>query len=397
LERKVAFVTPWYGAAATGGSETAARETAEHLAAAGLEVEALTTCVPDFRSDWSRNSLPAGAAMENGVLVRRFAAGRRDRDAFDAANRKLMAGVRVTEAEERAFLRNNINSPGLVEFLSQHRSDRLYIFSPYLYGTTIEGMRACDGDAYLIPCLHDEGYARLPAVQRTLKSARRLLMLSEPELRTLEALTDGPAPSAVVVGQGVESEFASDGAAFRRRYQIERPFVLYAGRRDAGKNVELLVGFMGRYRARRGAVCDLVLIGGGQPLGGQDGVRDLGFVSLQDKRDAYAAAAVLCQPSTLESFSLVMMEAWSAGTPSLVHGGCAVTRDHVSRSNGGLYFESYGEFELCLDLLLARPELAQQLGANGRQYVRENYAWGPMVRRYRELIDEYWAAKGAAR
>jgi glycosyltransferase involved in cell wall biosynthesis len=69
----------------------------------------------------------------------------------------------------------------------------------------------------------------------------------------------------------------------------------------------------------------------------------------------------------------------------------------VSRSNGGLYFESYGEFELCLDLLLARPELAQQLGSNGRQYVRENYAWGPMVRRYRELIDEYWAAKDAAR
>ena len=398
MARRIAFVTPWYGSAATGGSETAARETAEHLAAAGLEVEALTTCVPDFRSDWSRNSLPAGSARENGVLVRRFPAGRRDRDAFDAVNRKLMAGRRVTEAEEQAFLRNNINSPALVDYIAGHRGDCLYLFSPYLYGTTYYGMQACGGDAFLIPCLHDEGYARLPAIQSMLEGAARLLMLSEPELRTLEALTGASAAAAVVVGQGVDGDFRADGEAFRTRYGLKRPFVLYAGRKDAGKNVELLVDFMGRYRGRRGTVCDLVLMGGGQRLGaGADGVRDLGFLPQQDKRDAYAAAAVLCQPSTRESFSLVMMEAWAAGAPSLVHGGCAVTRDHVTRSNGGLYFESYGEFEVCLDMLLARPGLARQLGENGRRYVRENYAWEPMVRRYRQLIDEYWAAKGAAR
>jgi glycosyltransferase involved in cell wall biosynthesis len=88
-----------------------------------------------------------------------------------------------------------------------------------------------------------------------------------------------------------------------------------------------------------------------------------------------------------------MMEAWAAGTPCLVHGGCAVTRDHATRANGGLYFESYDEFAVCLDLLLARPNLARQLGANGRAYVRQKYAWEPMIRRYRELIEEYWSSK----
>lgn len=395
MARVVAFVTPWYGEAATGGAETAARETAEHLAADGVAVEVLTTCVPDFRSDWSRNTLPAGEKVENGVLVRRFPAGRRDRDAFDAVNRKLMAGLPVTAAEEQTFLRHNINSPALVEHLAGLRADTLCIFTPYLYGTTYYGMRARGGDAFLIPCLHDEGYARLPAIQAMLKSARRLLMLSEPERRALETLV-GPVAGATVIGQGVDGEFQADAAAFCRKFGQARPFVLYAGRKDAGKNVELLVDFMARYRTRRGPVCDLVLIGGGQPLGaGREGIRDLGFVSPQDKRDAYAAAAVLCQPSTHESFSLVMMEAWAAGTPSLVHGGCAVTRDHVTRCNGGLYFESYAEFELCLDLLLARPALARRLGKNGRAYVRENYAWGPMVRRYRELIDAYRAGESA--
>ncbi|MCU0507110.1 MAG: glycosyltransferase family 4 protein [Anaerolineae bacterium] len=396
--RKTAFVTPWYGAAATGGAETAARETAERLAADGLPVEVLTTRVPDFRSDWSRNVLPAGPDTENGVLVRRFAVGKRDRAAFDAANLKLMAGGRVTQEEEAAFLQNNINSLAMTDFIAAHRDEYLFIFTPYLYGTTYDGMRACGGDAYLIPCLHDEGYARLPRIQTMLTSARRLLMLSEPELRTLEALTGGPAPQAVVVGQGVESDFAYDGERFRARHGLTRPFVLYAGRKDAGKNVELLVDFMGRYQQRRGSVCDLVLIGGGQPVGaGREGVIDLGYVSLQDKRDAYAAATVLCQPSTHESFSLVVMEAWAAGTPCLVHGGCAVTRDHAARANGGLYFESYAEFELCLDLLLTRPQLARRLGANGAEYVRQNFAWGPMVKRYRELIEEYWTSREAAR
>lgn len=391
--RKVAFVTPWYGPAATGGAETAARETAEHLAAAGLPVEALTTRVPDFRSDWARNSLPPGPAVENGVLVRRFAVGPRDRAAFDAANLKLMAGGAVTEADERAFLEHNINSPALVKYVAAHRGECLFIFTPYLYGTTYYGMRACGGDAFLIPCLHDEGYARLPRIRGMLTAARRLLMLSAPELRTLEALTGRPATAATVVGQGVESDFACDGDAFRAHYGIAGRFVLYAGRRDAGKNVELLVEHMARYRAERGPACELVLIGGGQPFSGRAGVRDLGFVPLQDKRDAYAAATVLCQPSTHESFSLVVMEAWAAGTPCLVHGGCAVTRDHATRANGGLYFENYAEFALCLDLLLARPDLGRQLGANGRAYVRQNYAWGPIVRRYRELIEEYWSSR----
>jgi glycosyltransferase involved in cell wall biosynthesis len=396
--RKTAFVTPWYGAAATGGAETAARETAERLAADGLPVKVLTTRVPDFRSDWSRNVLPAGPDMENGVLVRRFPVGKRDRDAFDAVNLKLMRGARVTEAEERSFLESNINSPAMADFIAAHRDEYLFIFTPYLYGTTYDGMRACGGDAFLIPCLHDEGYARLPRIRAMLRSARRLLMLSEPELRTLEALTGGPARQATVVGQGVESDFACDGERFRARHGLKLPFVLYAGRKDAGKNVEMLVDYMSRYRAQRGAVCDLVLIGGGPSVGaGRAGIIDLGYVPLQDKRDAYAAAVVLCQPSTHESFSLVVMEAWAAGTPCLVHGGCAVTRDHAVRANGGLYFESYGEFELCLDLLLARPHLARQLGANGAAYVRGNFAWGPMVKRYRELIEEYWTSREGAK
>jgi glycosyltransferase involved in cell wall biosynthesis len=91
-------------------------------------------------------------------------------------------------------------------------------------------------------------------------------------------------------------------------------------------------------------------------------------------------------PSLHESFSIVLMESWLAQTPSLVHGQCAVTLEHSRRSNGGLYFNNYDEFAATLTYLLDHPQLAQQLGRQGRRYVLHNYAWDVIVPRYKQLI-----------
>ena len=121
---------------------------------------------------------------------------------------------------------------------------------------------------------------------------------------------------------------------------------------------------------------------------------DLGFVALQDKCDAYAAADVFVQPSIMESFSIVIMEAWLAGTPVLVHSGCAVTRAHVEASGGGLHFNDYPHFAECLDRLLASSELRKRLAAAGREYVLANYAEvvnenGGVPNDWRDILWEY--------
>ena len=117
-------------------------------------------------------------------------------------------------------------------------------------------------------------------------------------------------------------------------------------------------------------------------------VVDLGFVPLQDKYDAYAAANVLCQPSVHESFSLVIMEAWLTETPVLVNGRCEVTVEHCRRSNGGLYFTNYDEFAATIDFLFDRVGMARKMGQNGRQYVLDNYQWPLIVDSYKQLISE---------
>jgi len=387
---KIAFVPPWYGRNIPGGAEAEVRRTAEHLHSAGIAVEVLTTCVRDFHSDWSRNFHRAQVTEENSVTVRRFPVQRRKRGAFDAVNWKLMHDQPVTQEEERIYVEESVRSPALEQYIAEHADSYLYVFIPYMFGTTYWGLRACEGKALLIPCLHDEAYARMSVFRDMFQQVQKLILHVEAEQRLADSLYGLPSSRSIVLGEGVDTDWDAQADDFLEKYGLTPPFILYAGRKSQGKNVDTLIDYFQRYRRSHQREADLVLIGSGTPGDSwhQDShVHDLGFVPVEDKCNAYAAAAVLCQPSLRESFSLVIMEAWLAGTPVLVHGACDVTREHCIHSNGGLYFSSYAEFEVCLDLLLEHKNLNTKLGANGRRYVLENYSWNTITERYRRLFE----------
>lgn len=399
---KIAFVSPWYGADIPGGAEAYTRRTAEELYRRGVEVEVLTTCVRDFYADWGRNAYREGLDKVNGVPVRRFRVRRRDQAAFDAVNFKLMHGVQVTPEEERTFIEEMVHSESLYRFIAQRRNEYIFFFIPYMFGTTVRGATTCPERSWLIPCLHDESYARLSAYRPVFRAVHGLWFLSEAEMHLAQRLYDLPArpdQQMVLGGGGIDTGYRGEAAAFRRRTGIEGPFILYAGRKDAGKNLPLLIDYFRRYRQERATDLALVLIGSGPLSGSRDeGIYDLGWVSEQEKFDAYAAATVLCQPSLYESFSLVMMESWVAGTPVLVHADCAVTVEHCRKANGGLYFRNYEEFAACLDLLLARPDLHRRLGQQGRAYVLAHYTWDVIAEHYRRIVENrakarYWALR----
>ncbi len=390
---KVAFVAPWYGEGIPGGAEAETRRLVEQLSGDGLPIEVLTTCVRDFNADWGRNYHRPGKDKQEGVIVRRFPVRRRDKAAFDAVNQKLVWGLPVTREEEEIYVRESVCSPALTDYVGKHRDAYVYLFIPYLFGTTYWGMDACDGRAILIPCLHDEAYARMKLIEAMFAKAERIIFHTESELELARKLYTLREDAPRLVGTGVDTGWTANAGDFREKYGLAQPFILYAGRKEPGKNVERLIAYFRRYRQRNPKVA-LVLIGGGEPpmaVSPGEAIYDLGFLSVQDKYDAYAAATVLCQPSLKESFSIVLMEAWMAEIPVLVSGYCRVTREHCLRSNGGLYFTNYPEFEVSLDLLLGKPRMRQALGANGRRYVLENYRWDLIVERYRRLIREMGA------
>ena len=389
--RKIGFVIPWYGEDIPGGAEMELREVATHLQRAGMDVEILTTCVREFSADWNENYYSAGTAVVEDIAVRRFPVRRRDTAAFDRVNRRLMEGQHLSLQEEKTFVEEMVNSPQLYEYLKDVSDDyALYVFIPYMFGTTYYGMQACPEKSVLIPCFHDEAYLYLRLFRQAYIQARGIIYNAMPEMELANKVYDFTTTEQICMGIGMDTNICADADAFRKAYRIQKPFLLYAGRKDAGKNVHTLLRYFAEYKQRHGdSDLQLVLIGGGSieiPASVRDDVYDLGFVSRQDKYDAMAAAELLCQPSHNESFSLVIMESWLCGRPVLVHSQCAVTRDFARRANGGLYFRNYFEFEGCVQYILTHPEQARTMGQNGGTFVRENFDWDVIVEKYRAFF-----------
>ena len=395
----ISFVTPWYGPDAPGGAEAETRRLARHLRNAGLPVEVLTTGTRDLYADWGRNYYPAGVSEVDGVPVRRFQVQKRDRAAFDAVNARLMRNLPIGSAEEHVYVEEMIRVPALYDFMAREAARRLYVFIPYLFATTIFGVQACPDRSVIIPCLHDESYARLGVFREVLPRARALVFHTDAERALADTLFPGTAEQIrVVLGEGVDTEPAGDAARFRQKYGIAGPFVLNVGRREPGKNTPLLIDYWARFWRERGRARNvrLALLGPGAvtlPPDAAAGFLDLGFVPTQDKLDALAAAAVFCLPSVNESFSIALMESWLQRTPALVHGRCAVTVEHCRKSNGGLYFSDYDEFAATLDYLLDHPDTAVRMGEGGRRYVLANYQWPSIIPRYQELFGRVMAGQ----
>ena len=389
--RKIGFVIPWYGEDIPGGAEMELREVATHLQRAGMDVEILTTCVREFSADWNENYYSAGTSVVEDIAVRRFPVRRRDTAAFDRVNRRLMEEQHLSLQEEKTFVEEMVNSPQLYEYLKDASNDyALYVFIPYMFGTTYYGMQACPEKSVLIPCFHDEAYLYLRLFRQAYIQARGIIYNAMPEMELANKVYDFTTTEQICMGIGMDTNICADADAFRKAYRIQKPFLLYAGRKDAGKNVHTLLRYFAEYKQRHGdSDLQLVLIGGGSieiPASVRDDVYDLGFVSRQDKYDAMAAAELLCQPSHNESFSLVIMESWLCGRPVLVHSQCAVTRDFARRANGGLYFRNYFEFEGCVQYILTHPEQARTMGQNGGTFVRENFDWDVIVEKYRAFF-----------
>jgi glycosyltransferase involved in cell wall biosynthesis len=259
-----------------------------------------------------------------------------------------------------------------------------------MFGTTYNGIKTVPEKSVLIPCLHDESYIYMKPFKEVFPTLAGMIFLSDPEKDLAERVYDLSSVDDRTLGAGVNTEFESSADRFREKFGITDKFILYAGRKDSGKGVDVLIKYFAQYKKRHETDLKLVLIGGGSidiPKSVKDDVIDLGFVDAQDKYDAYAAAELFCQPSFYESFSIVIMESWLAGRPVIVNGKCEVTKNFASKSNGGLWFENYPEFEETVNYIMEHEDIADTMGANGRQFVLENFAWDVITKKYLDFFE----------
>ena len=394
---KLAVVTPRYGTEIPGGAETAARLLATQLARRpGFTVEALTTCALDTAT-WA-DHFPSGSTDIDGVRVHRFpVTGRRAPD-FDAATDLVVRrGRRVTDAEQHAWIdKQGPISPALIDAITRSDAD-VIAFHPFLYHPTVAGLPRVAERSVLHSAAHDEPMLRLPLYRPVFEAAAGLAYWSEAERHVVETRFAVASKPAVVVGLGVDAG-PGDAAAARASLGLDdRPYLLCLGRVDDGKGARLLAECFARYKDRRGGPLRLVFAGpvGNEPPPHPDLVT-VGVVDDAAKWGLLRGALALVSPSAFESFSIVLMEAWTVGTPALVNRRCAVTLDHAVRSGGGLAFGNYAELEVELDRLGASPELRAAMGRAGQAYVEAHYRWADVIDRYATFVESV-AARASRR
>jgi glycosyltransferase involved in cell wall biosynthesis len=174
---------------------------------------------------------------------------------------------------------------------------------------------------------------------------------------------------------------------FRIRHDVRGPYLLYAGRIDAGKGCAELLDFYGRYRRDCRGAAGLLLIGRlAMPEPRVPGVRYLGYLPEAEKHAALAGASAVVCPSPYESLSIALLEALAHGAPALASARSPVLKDHCVRSQAGLYYAGADEFAEAADLLVREAGLRLAMGERGRAYVVQNYRWDVVLAKYRQAI-----------
>jgi len=347
----------------------------------------------------------------DGVTVRRFPVEEeRDLAAFNRFGESLYDRPHTDEDERQWLRQQGPYVPRLVDALRAEQGRfRAILFFTYLYYPTVEGLSAAPDRSILVPTTHDEPPLRFRLYRELFGRARAFAFLTPAEEALVRSRFEVGSRPAFVAGMGVDEPGASAVASFRAVNGLSEPYLLYAGRIDAGKGCADMLRYYERYRGRidrssgrspssliddgplRGHVerpADLVLIGRlamDEPAG--EGVRCLGFVSEEDKQAAFAGASVVVCPSAYESLSIALLEGFARGVPGLVNARSAVLKEHCLLSRGGLWYEDGLEFVGALETLMADDALRRALGEGGRRHVARHYRWDVVMDRYRSLID----------
>jgi phosphatidylinositol alpha-1,6-mannosyltransferase len=259
---------------------------------------------------------------------------------------------------------------------------------------------------------HEAGWAQLPASRQLLhrigESTDTITYLGEyTRSRIAGALSPEAAARMVQLPPGVDEKVfhaGSGGAEVRERLGLtDRPVVVCVSRLVPRKGQDTLILAMPRILASQPEAV-LLIVGGGpyekdlrrlaRETGVTDSVRFTGAVPWSELPAHYGAGDVFAMPCRtrrggldVEGLGIVYLEASATGLP-VVAGDSGGAPDAVLDGETGWVVRG-GSPEEAADrivALLGDPELRQNMGERGRQWVEERWRWDLLAEKLRALL-----------
>lgn len=391
--KRIAFINQRYGLEVNGGSELYTRVVAEHLKE-NFEVEVLTTKALDYMT-W-KDHYNADVETINGITVRRFSVDKpRNQAKFDKINAKLLRRKFHEEGDEELW----VDEQGpvctqLVNYIKENKDKYdLFIFVTYLFYTTCVGIQGVYDKAIMIPTAHDEPYIHFNYYRKIFENTKGFVFLTDEEKSFVNRLFRNWETPSVVTAMGIDmpdsvDALMKDNSNSKVPEELKGKYIVYAGRIDEGKNCDKMFTQFIRYKERSNNDLKLVLMGKNViPVPEHKDIIYLGFVSEEEKFDYILHSLAMILPSKFESLSISVLEALQVGTPVLVNGECEVLKGHCHKSNAGLYYKGYLEFEGCLNYIVSHHDEMKAIGHNGIKYVNDHYRWDVVIKKLTDFIN----------
>ena len=384
--KKIALINQRYGLEVNGGSELYTRMIAEKLSEK-YDVEVLTSCAVDYVT-W-KNQYKPGVSEVNGIKVRRFPTHHeRQPKLFTALDIDMHLTLDIpAEKAEKWIEEMGPYVPDLIEYLKEHKEEYdVVIVVTYLYYQAVKSIPVVADRLIFIPTAHQEPYLHFRLYEPNFKMPKAYVFLTDEERRLVQNQFHVENIKNDVMGVGIDVPADIDSSSFKKKYGLER-YIVYVGRIDYGKDCHKMFQYFLEYKKRNQDDLKLVLMGKAvMKIPKHEDIISLGFVSDEDKFNGIQGAEALILPSKYESLSISVLEAMELRRAVLVNGICDVLKGHCTKSNGGLYYTNYFEFEGCLRHLKEHPDIWKQMGENGYQYVNTYFKWDIIMEKFDRII-----------
>jgi len=249
--------------------------------------------------------------------------------------------------------------------------------------------------------------------RRVLTRAARIIAVSNFTKNDIERLFHVRSGAIEVVYNAIDDRFRcghasdADRQFIAERYQVNYPFILYAGRISPHKNVVRIIEAFSALKtelSKEDRMPDLKLIIIGDEIsshpdlrrtvirsGVESDVRFLGFVPIDVLRIFYDSAKVFVFPSLYEGFGLPPLEAMAHGTP-VVTSNTSSLPEVVGNAAVLVNPENVFEMMRALHRVLVDQQLRDRLKQRGYEQAGR-YSWESSVQRilhiYREVVHSH--------
>ena len=259
------------------------------------------------------------------------------------------------------------------------------------------------GKAPLTTTIHDLGFVfrkehypvmlatRLVlALQRAVKRSDRLICVSQSTRKDLLTATNAQQEKTEMVYNGLDDRFVvhdgkNDATDRLQHYGIQTPYILYAGKLEPRKNIELLIDAYNRLRQNQRFSGQLVLLGSPKTFMWEKAqsridsspfrqdIIQTGFVPDDDLPAIYANARTLAFVSLYEGFGFPVIEAMASSVP-VVCSNQTCLPEIVQNAALLVHPEKADEIADALDTALHNEDVRHSLITKGLQRVND-FTW----------------------